>query len=365
MVWGEKLLSWESAPSLAFSLSEGSTPLVEKADGLYFGDGDIVPVSATWTGAANNGLFFDVANWTCLDENNDPVSAFPAASTAITLGADVPQGSWAVFDLEHQTGTIDLNGHRAVLQSASGNSPAIAITDTSLDTSHPGELHFFISEGVAYTNTASFGITGNLSLVKDGPGLFVWGGGTLAADMPIIVSGGTFKLGVTTENVFGSSGTITVNGTGQFDINTGSGASPVRKRTFYIEGEGPDGSGAIYNSATDGLSGNHLEQVYMTGDATIGGTSHIDFRECNGGLDGAGYALTIKGVKVAFVQGGTYASPLTTHLTCGSLMLDGGILEPCSIQLKSGTKKKNGGQFQSWDRRHHAGIHESRIYYHS
>ena len=364
MVWGEKLLSWESAPSLAFSLSEGSTPLVEKADGLYFGDGDIVPVSATWTGAANNGLFFDVANWTCLDENNDPVSAFPAASTAITLGADVPQGSWAVSDLEHQTGTIDLNGHRAVLQSASGNSPAIAITDTSLDTSHPGELHFFIGEGVAYTNTASFGITGNLSLVKDGPGLFVWGGGTLAADIPIIVSGGTFKLGVTTENVFGSSGTITVNGTGQFDINTGSGVSPVRKRTFYIEGEGPDGSGAIYNSATDGLSGNHLEQVYMTGDATIGGTSRIDFRECNGGLDGAGYALTIKGVKVAFVQGGTYASPLTTHLTCGSLMLDGGILEPCSIQLKSGTKKKklicavtiadgitikNGGQFQSWD----------------
>ncbi len=356
LAWGEKLLSWESAPSLAFSLAEGSTPLVEKADGLYFGDGDIVPVSATWTGAANNGLFSDVANWTCLDENNDPVSAFPAASTAITLGADVPQGGWATFDLEHQTGTIDLNGHSAVLQPASGNSPALAITDTSLDTSHPGELHFFIGEGVAYTNTASFGITGNISLVKDGPGLFVWGGGTLDAAIPITISGGTFKLGVTTANVFGSSGTITVNGTGQFDLNYSveNGNSPVLKKTFYIEGDGPDGSGAIVNNAASNLYGKHLEHVVMTGDATIGGISRIDFRGDGCGIDGTGYTLTIKNPNNVVLADGT------THLNCARLVVaDNGSFQPCSayvskkkkycvLTIPDGIILENGGQFASW-----------------
>lgn len=356
LAWGEKLLSWESAPSLAFSLAEGSTPLVEKADGLYFGDGDIVPVSATWTGAANNGLFSDVANWTCLDGNNDPVSAFPAASTAITLGADVPQGGWATFDLEHQTGTIDLNGHSAVLQPASGNSPALAITDTSLDTSHPGELHFFIGEGVAYTNTASFGITGNISLVKDGPGLFVWGGGTLDAAIPITISGGTFKLGVTTANVFGSSGTITVNGTGQFDLNYSveNGNSPVLKKTFYIEGDGPDGSGAIVNNAASNLYGKHLEHVVMTGDATIGGISRIDFRGDGCGIDGTGYTLTIKNPNNVVLADGT------THLNCARLVVaDNGSFQPCSayvskkkkycvLTIPDGIILENGGQFASW-----------------
>ncbi len=356
LAWGEKLLSWESAPSLAFSLAEGSTPLVEKADGLYFGDGDIVPVSATWTGAANNGLFSDVANWTCLDENNDPVSAFPAASTAITLGADVPQGGWATFDLAHQTGTIDLNGHSAVLQPASGNSPALAITDTSLDTSHPGELHFFIGEGVAYTNTASFGITGNISLVKDGPGLFVWNGGTLDAAIPITISGGTFKLGVTTANVFGSSGTITVNGTGQFDLNYSveNGNSPVLKKTFYIEGDGPDGSGAIVNNAASNLYGKHLEHVVMTGDATIGGISRIDFRGDGCGIDGTGYTLTIKNPNNVVLADGT------THLNCARLVVaDNGSFQPCSayvskkkkycvLTIPDGIILENGGQFASW-----------------
>ena len=349
LAWGEKLLSWETAPSLSFSLAEGSTPLVEKADGLYFGNGDIVPVSATWTGAAGNGLFADVANWACLDGNGDPVTAFPAASTTITLDEDVPQGGWATFDLAHQTGAIDLNGHRAVLQPPSGNSPALAITDTSADASHPGELHFTIGEGVAYTNTASFGITGNLSLVKDGPGLFVWSGGTLAADIPVTVSGGVFKLGVTTANVFGTGGTITVNGTGQFDINYSSdgGSSPVRKRTFYIEGDGPDGSGAIVNNATGNQWGYHLEHVYMTGDATIGGTSRIDFRgSSNYGIDAQEHELTIKNTGMIALAGDS-----TFIKNCTDIIIDGGVLQPCSpcvLGVSGHIILENGGIFANY-----------------
>ena len=364
---GDKLLSWTSVPSFVFSLDEetaqSGVPLVSTPVGLYYGVNTTDAIYATWTGAADNGDYGDARNWTCLNSVNEVVeNGLPNYETIVTLGADVPPGGWQAFSAASQIGPIDLNGHRIVIHGANGSDTVLSMTNTS--TSARAEIRFTLGAGTNFVKTANLVLAGNISLVVDGEGKFTWNGGTLAADIPITVSGGVFKLGVTTADVFGSSGTITVNGTGQFDLNTGSGISPVRKRTFYIEGEGPDGSGAIYNSATTGNSGNHLEHVVMTGDATIGGTSRIDFRDCNGGLDGAGYALTIKGVKVAFVQGGSYSSPLTTHLTCGSLLLDGGILEPCSSQLTSGKNKKklicavtiadgitikNGGQFQSWD----------------
>ena len=352
LVWGEKLLSWNSAPSLAFSLSENSALLVKKEDGLYFGDCDIVPVSATWTGGANNGLFFDVANWTCLDEKGDSVTAFPAVSTTIKLGADVPQGGWATFDLARQTGVIDLNGHCAVLQPPSGNSPQLEIIDTSTDTSHPGELHFTIGEGVSYTNTDKCSISGNLSLVKDGPGVFVWGGGTLAATIPITVTDGVFRLGVTDGDVFGSSGTITIKGTGQFDFNYGPWAnhrnSPVRNRTFYIEGDGPDGTGAIVNNVENGDYGNHLNKIEMTGDATIGGISRIDFRGSkNYGISGNGHELTIKNTSMLALAGSN-----TFIKNCSNIIIDGGVLQPCApcvLDVSGHIILKNGGVFAAWD----------------
>ena len=364
---GDRLLTWTKVPSFVFSLdpetAQNGVPLVSTPIGLYYGANTTDAIYATWTGAAGSGDWNDADNWTCIDSvGGTIVGGVPNSETHLTLGADVPLGGWEAFSAAAQTGPIDLNGHRIVIHGANGNSPALSITNTS--TSARAEIRFTLGAGTNFVKTANLVLAGNISLVVDGEGKFTWNGGTLAADIPITVSGGVFKLGVTTANVFGSSGTITVNGTGQFDLNTGSGASPVRKRTFYIEGDGPDGSGAIYNSATTGNSGNHLEHVVMTGDATIGGTSRIDFRDCSGGLDGAGYALTIKGVKVAFVQGGTYASPLTTHLTCGSLLLDGGIVEPCSRKVTSGKNTKdlfctltiadgitikNGGKFQSWD----------------
>ena len=351
LVWGEKLLSWTSAPSLDFSLSDNSVLLVKKEDGLYFGDCDIVPVSATWTGGANNGLFFDVANWTCLDEKGVSVAAFPAVSTTIKLGADVPHGDWATFDLARQTGVIDLNGHRAVLQPPSGNSPQLEIIDTSTDTSHPGELHFTIGEGVSYTNTDKCSISGNLSLVKDGPGVFVWGGGTLAATIPITVTGGVFRLGVTDENVFGSSGTITVAGTGQFDINFGlNGNSPVLGKTFNIEGVGPDGNGAIVNDYKNGNIGRHFGKVVLTGDATIGGTSRIDFRDSNQrGIDAGGFDLTVKNTAMlALAQNSAYLR------NCANLIItDSGVFQPCKtcvVEVSGNVILRNGGIFANWSR---------------
>ena len=296
---GDKLLTWTKVPSLVFSLdaetAQGGVPLVSTPIGLYYGANTTDAIYAMWTGEADNGDWNDPDNWTCINYAGGTIpDCVPTSETHLTLGADVPLDGWQTFSSAAQTGPIDLNGHRIVIRGADGNGTTFSITNTS--TSARSEIRFTLGAGTNFVKTANLVLAGNISLAVDGEGMFTWNGGTLAADIPVTVSGGVFKLGVTTADVFGSSGTITVNGTGQFDINYGvsGGSSPVRRRTFYIEGDGPDGSGAIVNSATSNKYGNHLEHVYMTGDATIGGTSRIDIRGNGYGIDGAGYTLTIK-----------------------------------------------------------------------
>ena len=327
---GDKLLTWTKVPSLVFSLdaetAQGGVPLVSTPIGLYYGANTTDAIYAMWTGEADNGDWNDPDNWMCVNSVNGIIpGGVPTSETHLTLGADVPLDGWQTFSSAAQTGPIDLNGHRIVIRGADGNGTTFSITNTS--TSARSEIRFTLGAGTNFVKTANLVLAGNISLAVDGEGMFTWNGGTLAADIPVTVSGGVFKLGVTTADVFGSSGTITVNGTGQFDINYGvsGGSSPVRRRTFYIEGDGPDGSGAIVNSATSNKYGNHLEHVYMTGDATIGGTSRIDIRGNGYGIDGAGYTLTIKNTGMIAFCGGT------AYLNCKDVVVaDGGVFQPCS-----------------------------------
>ena len=246
--------------------------------------------------------------------------------------------------------TVNLNGYSLQIGSVGviGEGLSPVFTGTS------GELRISVPEGKSFANPG-WSVEGSVDVVKDGPGLFVWGGGTLAATIPITVTDGVFRLGVTTANVFGEGGKITVAGTGQFDINYGTagGSSPVRKRTFYIEGEGPDGSGAIYNSATANMYGYHLERVIMTGDATIGGVSRMDFRGGGIGIDGEGYTLTIKNQACLAFCGGN------AHLNCKDLVIaDGGVFQPCqgntttsSIKISGFIILRDGGVFASYNDR--------------
>ena len=348
LTWGEQIVAWETGNRPALAFTSATYPLVEKADGLYLGDGTVSDVAtATWTGAKGNGEFADPGNWTCLDSFGNPVATFPMPATAITLGADVPFGGWTAFDPSVQTGAIDLNGHRLILYPANASVAAFSVTDTSSNTDHPGELHFTLGKGVNFSKTNDFVITGNLSLVVDGAGTFTWSGGTLAATIPITVTGGVFKVGVTNEHVFGTSGTITIKDPGQFDINFGTNASsPTRERTFYIEGDGPDGSGAIVNTSSGRNIGKHFNHVIMTGDATIGGSSRIDFRGNNLGIDGSGHTLTIKNTgMLAFCEG-------TAYLHCGNVIVtDGGYFQPCYgciLNILGNVTLVNGGVFANW-----------------
>ena len=300
--------------------------------------------TATWTGAANNGDFSDSGNWTCYDGvGNVVANAIPGSTTDITLGADVPDAGWTAFNASY-AGTIDLNGHRLVI--CGGSNLAFSVTDFSSGT--PGELRFTIPENGTFEKTAALRITsGNLSLVKDGPGTFLWShdaGSALSATIPVLVTNGVFKIGATTGNLFGASGTVTVKAPGQFDINTAQQYGPVRARTFYIEGDGPDGSGAIVNSAENTQWGYQLNKIVLTGDATIGGRGFIDIRGSGNGVDCGGYELTVKNTGRLCVEADTHLNNAT------DIVVNGGNLLVCN-SCELGAERivlENDGTFMSY-----------------
>lgn len=347
---GEQLIAWSETPDLVFlpdaTTAAGGGRVLSMADGLYYAEGDVVITSATWTGAANDGDFSNPVNWSCLDQDGNPIAGVvPSASATVTLGADVV-AAWSSFDLTEGR-TIDLKGHRLVLSPANGSTVDLVVLDTSADAENPGELCFTVGADATFTSTENLSISGNLSLVKDGPGTFVWGGGTLAATIPVSVTGGVFRMGVATANVFGAGGDIYVSGIGQFDINANSGNAPTLARTFHIEGDGPDGSGAIVNSASGTSIGKHLGTVILTGDATIGGTHRIDFRRSGDGLNGDGHSLTIKNTAcLAPCGSGTYMTNLVDIVVS-----DNGVFQPCSgctLGASGVISLVNGGVFANW-----------------
>ena len=299
--------------------------------------------TATWTGAANNGDFSDAGNWTCYDgDGNTLADVIPESTTDITLGADVPDSGWTAFDASY-AGTINLNGHRLVL--CGGSDLAFSVTDSS--SGAPGELRFTIPENETFEKTAALGVSGNLSLVKDGPGTFLWSHAeesALSAAIPVLVTNGVFKIGATTGNLFGASGTVTVKAPGQFDINTTQQYGPVRARTFYIEGDGPDGSGAIVNSAANTQWGYQLNKIVLTGDATIGGRGFIDIRDSGNGVDCGGYKLTVKNTGRLCVEAGTHLNNAT------DIVVNGGNLLVCNSCVLGAERivLENGGTFQSY-----------------
>ena len=126
-------------------------------------------------------------------------------------------------------------------------------------------------------------------LVKRGTGTLTLEAAVLAATPNIDVEGGTVKIG--DDAVVGAAGTdggtITVKDGGQFDVNyndtTGAADRPraliTNKKKFVIEGDGPDGEGALISSSTTTAWNNALNGgVELTGDATVGGQGRLEIR---------------------------------------------------------------------------------------
>ena len=88
------------------------------------------PLTAVWTGAANNNDFDDAANWTCTNDlGNELAGAVPdATTTSYILAADADWTSKGVISIEGAT--IDLAGHTLKAKGVSG---AGLVSDTLND----------------------------------------------------------------------------------------------------------------------------------------------------------------------------------------------------------------------------------------
>lgn len=148
------------------------------------------PATATWTGASSSNPA-DPSNWSG--------GAVPAANTAVTIAGttarppsapdgkaiscaslfldDVVLGSdacWRGFDAAKiaSDSSIDLNGKSLMISAGTAaSSCALAITDTSADTSRPGEFQLAVPAGETLSN-ASMAFSGNLRFAKYGAGVY-------------------------------------------------------------------------------------------------------------------------------------------------------------------------------------------------
>ena len=125
-------------------------------------------------------------------------------------------------------------------------------------------------------------------LVKSGSGTLEIGAATLAGTQDFVIEGGTVKLGdnAAVGAVGNGAGTVTVKNGGQFDLNyndktSGEGrarAQVTSRKKFVIEGAGPDGKGALVSTCDNTVFGSPFDEIVLSGDATIGGTSRLDMR---------------------------------------------------------------------------------------
>lgn len=131
--------------------------------------------AATWTGGGNDGVWTNSANWSCTDENGDPISSYPGCLSTVTFSnAQLPENcDWSALDVTKITAgsSIDLNGHDLALSIAKGASlPSMTITDTSAQGAG-GTFTLTVADGAEIVNT-TLTLSGTLKFVKDGTGSF-------------------------------------------------------------------------------------------------------------------------------------------------------------------------------------------------
>ena len=150
---GMCIVKWAEQPdattTFAFDAATtalGFTPAV-MADGLYASSGaNTYPITAMWTGAANDGVLSNAVNWSCTNFNGEALSAdtLPAAQTELIFTGDlalqIPSDpgisfgkmvfedcrlsadcDWRGLGTVNVSGMLDLDGHTLCVAGLSGD----------------------------------------------------------------------------------------------------------------------------------------------------------------------------------------------------------------------------------------------------
>ncbi|MBP5226268.1 MAG: hypothetical protein J6336_02680 [Kiritimatiellae bacterium] len=145
--------------------------------------------------------------------------------------------------------------------------------------------------------------------------------------------------------------------------NSSARAEITQHKTFVIEGDGPDGRGAIVNDAQDGRETHNaawnaaFRRIELAGDASIGGIDRFDVRAragtaatAAGGIYGTGKKLTVRNTgyfglvslpidveSVLITDGGVFRPESATITIPGGITLDGGTLHAYSTTYPATT----------------------------
>ncbi len=223
----EHLIAWSAAPDgVTFTLVgdnvDGSKICVIE-NGVFYDVAEDSPlvVRAVWTGLAGDDNISNPANWSCVNAhgNNVPngvpgvsakVQINGAFGSGIATAANMPwqevkfgsisltddmdmRGLGNFFACVDASSTIDLRGHKLYVNTPNGNPPvALTVTDSTTDTSNPGELHITVPSGTFTNNRIT--LSNNLKLVKEGPGMFMSQMFRLGYTGGNVVAAGTLKL---------------------------------------------------------------------------------------------------------------------------------------------------------------------------
>ncbi len=160
--------------------------------------------------------FSSYAEWTAIQAQSVTPLRYVMDGAVTAEGFD---GTWAIANVSVAEGTtLDLNGRSVSLTGLGGMA---AVTDSTADAEHPGELHIVVSGTLSNADTA---MTGNMKLVIEGGGTFT------AAKAGQSYTGGTEV----------AAGTTLAAGTGDSPFGDGNAA-----RTITL-GEGAAYSGGSY-----------------------------------------------------------------------------------------------------------------------
>ncbi len=242
-------------------------------------------VTAEWSGAANDGGKWTTAgNWTDdIAPQNGDTAAFNLASGGIT---DFDIGGLALGGI--------VFGQTAGAFTHAGADPlrvVNAVTNLSAATqTFTVPMTIGVEGKSAEVNTAGdLVLTGATTiaaatLVKKGAGTLAVPGPTALTASRIEVEEGTLRIDervATTDSP--KDGAIVVKDGARLDVNSSLDwdypvqHASTRSKTVSIQGNGPDGAGALYNSNVNGANGSELSRLILTGDAKAGG-GHVYVR---------------------------------------------------------------------------------------
>ncbi len=239
-------------------------------------------VTTEWSGAANDGGKWTTGgNWTGGEApQNGDTAAFNLAAGGAT-DFDIAGLALGGLVFGQDAGAFTHGGAEQLrvanaLTNASANAQTFIAPTVLGVAGQPFELE--TAGDTVFTGVTSIAAS---TLTKKGAGTLAVPGPTILTAQRIEVDAGTLRIDERAASLDAPvAGDIVVHDGARLDLNAATTVRDIQKnemtrsKTVSIEGSGPDGAGALFNSVPSGNNGSsHFSRLVLTGDAKTGGAN--------------------------------------------------------------------------------------------